>query len=138
MKTKIKKIIIGVAIFCSLLNYSVLAINTANADSKEDIEKYTAEINKNPNNAVAYIDRGNAKYYLGDNKGAILDYNKAVEINPLYANAYNNRGNAKGMLGDKSGAILDLEKAKDLALELEDMTTYEMAVKNINLISRVK
>ena len=36
-------------------------------------------IELNPNNANAYINRGNAKKKLQDYKGAIADYTKAIE-----------------------------------------------------------
>ena len=62
-----------------------------------------------PQNSIAYCNRGNAKSNLGDKKEAIIDYDKAIEINPQYSSAYNNRGNAKDDLGDTKEAIIDYD-----------------------------
>src|SRR3989338_8184593 len=54
----------------------------------------------NPNDAIAYNNRGYAKDKLGDYKGAIKDYDKAIELNPKLAEAYYNRSYSKNNLGD--------------------------------------
>jgi tetratricopeptide (TPR) repeat protein len=48
--------------------------------------------------AEGFVNRGLAKYNLGDYQGAIADYNQAIQIKPDDAVAYNNRGNAKDIL----------------------------------------
>ena len=63
-----------------------------------------------PDYALAYYNRGLAKYDLGDNQEAIKDYDKAIQINQNWGElglwaAYNNRGVAKYDLGDKPEAI---------------------------------
>jgi tetratricopeptide (TPR) repeat protein len=68
-------------------------------------------ISIDPQDAQAYFDRGNAKYGLGDKKGAIADYDSAIRINPQYAEVYSNRGVVKSDLGDKKGAIADYDSA---------------------------
>ena len=68
----------------------------------------------NPQYAIAYYNRGLAKYESGDKAGAIADYTQAITINPQYAIAYYSRGLAKYESGDKAGAIKDLETAKQL------------------------
>jgi tetratricopeptide (TPR) repeat protein len=68
-------------------------------------------ISIDPQDAEAYFDRGNAKYGLGDKKGAIADYDSAIRINPQLAEAYSNRGLVKSALGDKKGAIADYDSA---------------------------
>ena len=65
----------------------------------------------NPNYALAYDNRGNARRALGDNKGALADYNEAVRISPNFALAYRNRGNVRRELGDNKGAIADYDRA---------------------------
>ena len=64
--------------------------------------------------AEAYYNRGRAKYYLKDYKGAIADHNKAIELKPDYAKAYYKRGNVKRKLKDYQGAIADFDKAIEL------------------------
>ena len=63
-----------------------------------------------------FINRGNAKYNLGDHTGAIADFSKAIELDPTDFNSYLNRGYAKYNLGDKAGACLDWNKAGELGL----------------------
>ncbi len=89
---------------------------------EEAIADWTEAILLNPNFALAYSKRGNAKRNLGDKGGAILDYDKAIELDPNDAWAYGNRGNVKRNLGDKRGAILDFDKA--IELDPNDAAAY--------------
>ena len=50
--------------------------------TEEKIESMLKELKKNPEDVVAYYNRGLCKYDLGDNIGAIADYDKALELNP--------------------------------------------------------
>jgi tetratricopeptide (TPR) repeat protein len=77
------------------------------SDNQGAIADYNEAIRLNPNDAVAYYNRGNAKSDLGDNQGAIADYNEAIRLNPNDAEAYYNRGVVKSDLGDNQGAIAD-------------------------------
>ncbi|MBK7937821.1 MAG: tetratricopeptide repeat protein [Lewinellaceae bacterium] len=81
---------------------------------EEAIADWTEAIRLDPNDAVAYMNRGAARSELGDKQGAILDYDEAIELNSNYTLAYTNRGAAKAELGDKQGAILDYDKAIEL------------------------
>jgi len=65
----------------------------------------------NPNDALAYGNRGITRSELGDKQGAIDDYTQAIKINPNYADAYYNRGNTHSELGNKQGAIDDYTQA---------------------------
>ena len=47
----------------------------------------------NPNNAVAYNNRGNPKLRKNDLNEALADFNQAIALNPQYGRAYRNRGN---------------------------------------------
>lgn len=88
------------------------------ADKKGDyqsaIKFYTKFIEKYPNDANAYYNRGCAKFYLEDYRGQLQDYSKAIEINPDDAFAYYNRGQAKDNLGDYGGAIQDYNKVIEI------------------------
>ena len=80
-------------------------------DYKGAIGDLTEAIRLNRNYTQAYINRGNARSYLGDKQGAIADYNSAIKINPNYVEAYYNRGVTRNELGDKQGAIADYNTA---------------------------
>ena len=63
----------------------------------------------NPQDALAYRNRGSAKDNLGDHIGAISDYDKAITINPQDAKGYKNRGMAKYNLGDHKDAMISIK-----------------------------
>jgi tetratricopeptide (TPR) repeat protein len=64
--------------------------------------------------AIIYYKIGNARYTLGDYKGAIDDYTQAINLNPASDNAYNKRGNAYYILEQYYDAINDYTKAINL------------------------
>lgn len=66
------------------------------------IAEYTAIIDKNPHDAVAYYFRGLAYLAKRDYPNAQHDFTRALEINPRYAAAYYNRGWAYSMMQDDS------------------------------------
>ncbi|PSB03729.1 cag pathogenicity island protein Cag7, partial [filamentous cyanobacterium Phorm 46] len=71
----------------------------------KSLADYDRAIQLNPYNAIAYVNRGLAKYALGRNQEAITDYDRAIKLDPNYANAYKNRGIAKSNLGKNQDAI---------------------------------
>ena len=86
-----------------------------NEDLNATIANCTEDIRLDPNNALAYNNRGVAKSDLGDHYGAISDYSEAIRLNPndpdntsIY---YYNRGRAKADLEDKNGALIDYTEA---------------------------
>lgn len=68
-------------------------------------------VEKEPNFAEAYNNRGNAYSDLNQLETAIKDYNKAIELNSNNAGAYYNRGNAHRKLNQYAKAIEDYSKA---------------------------
>jgi len=56
------------------------------------IADYTTAIQRKPDYAEAYNDRGFAFYLKGDAERAIADYTRAIELRPNYPKAYNSRG----------------------------------------------
>ena len=80
-------------------------------DYKGAIGDLNEAIRLNRNYTQAYINRGNARNYLGDKQGAIADFNSVIKINPNYVDAYYNRGITRNELGDKQGAIADYSSA---------------------------
>ena len=124
-----------------------------NADEKgnynEAIEYYSLFLEKYPNSADVYINRGGAKAALEDYGGAIQDYNNAIEINPNDAAAYSNRGNAKADLEDYRGAIQDYNKAIEnnpdgvyayynRGIAKKNLEDYRGAVQDYNKVIAVK
>ncbi len=89
---------------------------------KQAIEYYTAALQRNPNFAFVYFQRGYVKDKLGDLKGAIEDYDNAIRLNPDNAGIYNNRGYSKNKLGDYESSIEDYDNA--IRLNPEDVDFY--------------
>jgi serine/threonine protein kinase len=83
------------------------------SDKQGQIQCATEEIQNNSYLGANYLYRGNAKYAMGDKKGAVTDYTESITHSTgnadVTASAYLNRGNAKLELGDIQGAITDLE-----------------------------
>jgi len=83
--------------------------NTGNY--KGAIKNYTKVIELEPDNYIAYMNRGWNKANLGDDYAAISDYNKAIKIDPEYSIAYYNRAWSKEVIEDLKGSIADYTKA---------------------------
>ena len=105
------------------------------------IEEYSKKVEKEPNNATNYYNRGNAYYSLKEYEKAINDYNKAIELNPSYALAYNNRGVSLDNLKKYNEAINNYNKAIELdpnysvsyfnkGLVYRELGKYEEAINN--------
>ncbi len=80
--------------------------NTANA-----IASLTEHISKYPNQAEAYLLRGNLRMASGDTAGALADLNKVIQLKPDRAQAYHERAYLRLMAKDIAGAIQDLDTA---------------------------
>lgn len=96
------------------------------------IEDYTRAIQLNPNDAIAYNNRGNAYLDLNSPQTAIADYNRAIQIDPNYASPYYNRGLAHAELGNTEVAIDDFDIAADLYLQQGSEEDYFDAIERIN------
>ncbi|KLI34521.1 tetratricopeptide repeat protein, partial [Brachyspira hyodysenteriae] len=80
----------------------------------EAIKDYDKAIELNPNNEMAYINRGFAKSDLKMYEESIDDYTKVIELNPNNEMAYINRGLAKSDLKMYEESIEDYDKAIEL------------------------
>lgn len=60
-----------------------------------------------PDNYVAYLNRGTVRQYEGDFVGAFGDYTEAIRRNPDYFHAWYSRATERLTLGDDAGAIGD-------------------------------
>jgi tetratricopeptide (TPR) repeat protein len=80
-------------------------------------------IHVDPQNPVAYRERGLAYYKKGDNDRAVVDYNESIRLagtsvgygylqwDSAYASAYRDRGYARLNKGDYDGAISDFTES---------------------------
>ncbi len=71
----------------------------------------TQALRIDPHNAIAYDQRGLAKFYTSDTHGALADYGHALALDPHNAFVYLQRGLARGRLGDLSGMAADESQA---------------------------
>jgi len=79
------------------------------------IKSCSEVIQRAPNDAVAYHNRGIAYQSKGDLEHAIADHSKALQLNPVYAAAYDSRGLAYAAKGDYTRALADVTRAAELA-----------------------
>ncbi|MER3435047.1 MAG: hypothetical protein C4288_16925 [Leptolyngbya sp. ERB_1_1] len=107
----------------------------------EAIAGLTILINRNPENATDYNNRGLVHYQCGDLEAALEDYNEALRLNPKLAGAYNNRANYYAAQGLLIEAIADYEMAIDLdpmnvrawlnqGITFRDLEMYSQAIEN--------
>src|SRR5262245_14192945 len=102
----------------------VLVSGAALADDRSDclngidhelrIKGCSEVIQRNPRDAVAYHNRGEAYSLKGDIDHAISDYTKAIVLDPNYAPAYTGRGRAYVSKGDYVRAVDDVTRAGEL------------------------
>lgn len=71
-------------------------------------------IERNPDNAADYNNRGLVHFQCGNWTAALADYNQAIRLNPNLANVYNNRANYYAAQGDLFAAITDYQTAIEL------------------------
>ena len=83
------------------------AIDRVRGDANPAIAAASEAIRRDPRDANAYYNRGNAYAASGDNERAIADYTAAIRLDPAHANAYYNRGNGYSNKGDNDRAIAD-------------------------------
>lgn len=100
-------------------------------EQEEIIADATRRIERDPNDAVAYYDRGMAyleigaseimEYHTGEAdlengklNNAIADFSKAIELNPNYARAYEGRAVAYNFTNRPKDSITDLNKAEEI------------------------
>ena len=105
------------------------------------IEEYTKKIEKEPNNASNYYNRGFTYFLLKKYEEAINDYNKAIESNPNNASYYFSRGSNYYFLNRYNEAIDDYSKAIELdpnnasyfnsrGVAYRDLENYQEAINN--------
>lgn len=71
-------------------------------------------INKNPEEAWFWVQRGWMKYQLRDYHDARSDYSKALELQPQFAGAYQRLATVEGHDGNPEEALVDVQKALEI------------------------
>ncbi|BAZ10518.1 TPR repeat-containing protein [Calothrix sp. NIES-4071] len=99
-----------------LTSFGALLYNFGNY--KSAIDNYTLAIQCNPQDGIAYFNRGIAKVMIDEYEAAIEDFNQALQINPQNSQAYTERGIARSMIGNNEAAIEDCSHAIQLNPEL--------------------
>ncbi|MBE8969364.1 serine protease [Nostocales cyanobacterium LEGE 12452] len=92
------------------------------SNSTAAINDFSQAIALDPKSSIAYYNRANARYKMGDKEGAVADYNEAIRFNPNNAIAYYNRGVVRYYLGDKQGAVADFTAV--LRFDPYDVSAY--------------
>ena len=101
-------------------------------------------IDRHPDNAIDYNNRGLIYFQSGQLLKAIADYDKAIQLNPQLASAYNNRANYYAVSGSPNLAISDYDRALDLnpshvrtwinrAITWRDLGQYAEAVEDLEI-----
>jgi len=83
-------------------------------DYNYQVSCYTKYLSFEPDDADAYINRGDSYGYLGNYLEAIADYTTAININPELANAFYNRAIIYQVLGNFQESTDDCNTAIDI------------------------
>jgi tetratricopeptide (TPR) repeat protein len=86
-------------------------------DFNADIIRCTTAIELNPKDVSAYLARGRAHRFQGENQEAIDDYSKAIELSPKDSSGYTNREQVYRSMGKIKEADADFAKAKQLQVK---------------------
>jgi tetratricopeptide (TPR) repeat protein len=95
----------------SAQEYFERALGRTASDLDGAVADYSEAIRLDPRKAIAFNNRGFARWSKGDLDGAIADYNEAIRLDPQFASAFSNRGSARGGKGDLDGEIADCNEA---------------------------
>jgi tetratricopeptide (TPR) repeat protein len=120
-----------------LRQQALLAAQQGNYDNA--IAIFTQLIDRNPDSATDYNNRGLVYFQGGQLEAALADYTQALALNPRLDSAYNNRANYYAARGEFLEAILDYDMAIDLnpsnvrawinqGITFRDLKMYERAV----------
>ncbi len=89
---------------------------------REAIRYYTEALEKKPDFADAYNNRGLAKFRNDDRAGALADYTRALETDADFGAAYLNRAEVRLETGDPGGSLVDLQRIEK---QYRDSTGYQ-------------
>jgi tetratricopeptide (TPR) repeat protein len=103
--------------------YNLTTGMTGNTKIAEIVSSYDQILDMNPEMTSAYVNRGTARYEMGDYTGAHEDFSKAITLNPKESESYLNRGLAREKLKNYKGALSDYATA--LKLSGDDHRVYK-------------
>ncbi len=98
----------------ALFNLTRLQASRPGTNNEDIVKAYTEIIERNPDLAEAYYNRGLARFNSGLYLEAIHDFDQAILLDSAAANAWYNRGLSKEQLDDFTGALEDFDHATDL------------------------
>ena len=103
-------------VFVCLLLLSGLCLSQSRV-WKDKLSLWSHVLQLDPDNYLAYYNRGVSYQDQGKLDEAIEDYSSAVKLDPEYSEAYYNRGVARDRRGDFAGAFADYSEAIQLNQE---------------------
>lgn len=123
---------------------STASVKAQEKDYTRAIALLSQLINRHPDHAIDYNNRGLVYFQSGARTLALKDYNTALKLNPQLANVYNNRANYYAACGELATAIADYDQAIDLnpsyvrawlnrGITLRDLGQYEQAIENFDI-----
>lgn len=132
----------------SVLGDSCLRSHALKLASQRDYSKaiqiLNQLINRHPDDAIDYNNRGLIYFQSGERQKAFCDYNIALKLDPRLASAYNNRANYYAACGQLHSALADYDQALDFnpryvrawinrGITLRDLGKYEDAIDNFEI-----
>jgi len=91
---------------------------------EDAVEDFDRTLRINPRHAHAYMNRGRARFLLGDLDGAARDWQAVLALDPSMADAHANIGMTRVQRGDAAAALECYEKA--LKIEPRNADVYYM------------
>lgn len=73
-------------------------------------------IELSPTTAMAWFNKGNILFEMGDYTSALAAYTRAIELQPDMGEAFYNRGYIYLRLGNRPAGIADLSKSGELGI----------------------
>lgn len=100
----------------------------------EALADYDSAISYDTNYSLAYSNRGNVRFELGDTAGAFSDYYKAISLSPNDYFTYNKLGVAFAHLGKFEEALPNFDKAINIMPDISD--TYANRGNALQMLGR--
>jgi tetratricopeptide (TPR) repeat protein len=88
--------------------------SVAKVDYKGSVDQFTGAISIWPNNALAYLHRGNSRAVLGETAQAKRDWDRATQLDPDLAEPYTARGTQLRIEGHAQKAANELSRSIQL------------------------
>ena len=138
-----KKLVVSLTIFY-LMVLSIAAFQYSKT-FKNSETVWTNVLEKYPNSALAFLNRGNYRITKGKQLDALKDFTNGIAINPKDYSLYYNRGLVYGRIKEHSKAIEDYSKAiiinpKDVSsilnrgIALCSINEYHQAISDFNSV----